>query len=140
MSHQSRSPVFAGAVVACEVVGAVAGLVAHGAAHAPEYALGSMLVYRCEIGLAVFLILYVGVVFARLAYNGQTPTRIGARGAELPDVKRPDLNLLSDALSESQTVARLLAELPDQVADQLNDLEQRVAILEQSSAAEGDHD
>jgi hypothetical protein len=126
MRHRShRSPIFASAVVLCAAAGAVAATFAAGPAHPHAYALNSMLVYRCEIGAVIFAVLYLGLVLVRLAYHGRTPTRIGAGGADLPD-----LDLLTGALADSQAAATLLAQVPRDVADQVAALEQRVADLE----------
>lgn len=134
MPHSSgRNPVFAGAVAACGAMGCGAGLLASSVAPAPEYALGSMLIYKFEIGLVVFLGLYLAIVLVRLAYHGRTPTRIGASGADLPDI-----STVSGALSELRATADLMSAIPREVAEHLAQLEQRLAVLEQRWTAEGD--
>ena len=134
MTEPGRTPAFAGAVTACGVLGAAAGFLADSAPRAPDYALDSMLVYRFEIGLVVFVGLYLALVLIRLAYHGRTPTRIGASGADFPDI-----GLLSNALSNLRDASGLMEAVPGEVADQIGDLEQRIATLEQREAVGGDH-
>jgi hypothetical protein len=52
----------------------------------PGYALESSLVYRVEIGLVVFVVLYAVVVLVRLAAHGLTPSRVGTGAVDLPQL------------------------------------------------------
>ncbi|HEY4810778.1 MAG TPA: hypothetical protein VIH71_06940 [Solirubrobacteraceae bacterium] len=135
-SGPSRSWGFAGAVLVCGVLGLAAAVFAGGARRPPAYALNSTLIYRCEIGGVVFVILYFVVVLTRLASYGRTPTSIGASGAKLPQLPHA---LLSDALAGYQTVAARLDELPDQIIDEMAALRHRVEALEQAPPAEREH-
>ena len=53
---------------------------------APTYALDAALIYRVEVGLAVFLALYAVAVLVRLAAHGLTPGRVGTSSVELPQL------------------------------------------------------
>jgi hypothetical protein len=129
-ASSKRSPGFAGVVIACGLLGLVAGLFVTGPKTPPTYALGSTLVYHAEIGSIIFLALYVLVVLTRLAYYGRTVTSIGAGGASLPDV-----GLLSTAIDESQAAATRLR----QIGIEVDLLRQRVMTLEQERSGESDH-
>ncbi|HXE45448.1 MAG TPA: hypothetical protein VN635_09625 [Conexibacter sp.] len=52
----------------------------------PAGALGCVLVWRVELGAVVFAGLYGVVVVARLALHGETLTRVGRDGIEIPRV------------------------------------------------------
>lgn len=130
LGASERSRGFAAVVLLCGLLGLAAGLFSGGANHPPPYALGSTLVYHAEIGLVIFLALYILVVLTRLAYYGRTLTSIGASGARIPDV-----GLLSSALDESQAAAGRLRE----VGIELDLLRQRLSTLEQTRSAESDH-
>jgi hypothetical protein len=136
MSEQRTRPnrLFAGVVIAATALGGTGGALVHGPQHPSEYALNSLLVYRIEVGLILFLALYISIVLVRLAYHGRTPSRIGAGGADLPDV-----SLIADALSEFEAAAAKLATLPPALADRVEELERRIAELEDKRGIEGIH-
>jgi hypothetical protein len=133
-ASRSRSPKFAVAVLTCVAVGLAAGVFASGAKQPPSYALESTLIYRGEIGFAVFMALYFLVVLTRLAYYGRSITSIGAGGAQLPDV-----GLLSDAVEETHAAAAGLRKVGEELSDELILLKDRVAELERARPAKGDH-
>lgn len=78
---------FASLVVLFAVTAAVCGLAADPPHPRPVYALESAAVYRAEIALAIFAALYLMTVTVRLAWHGQTFTRVGSV-LEVPDVRR----------------------------------------------------
>lgn len=55
----------------------------------PAVTLGSPLVWRVEIAAVVFTALYAVVVVVRLALHGETLTRVGRDGIEIPRVGSP---------------------------------------------------
>src|SRR4051794_27318882 len=61
----------------------------------PVYALGSNVVWRCEVGAVVFGILYVVTLILSLAWQGRAPKRIGGGPASVDttpqDVDSPQL-------------------------------------------------
>ncbi|HEX4807000.1 MAG TPA: hypothetical protein VFU94_13970 [Conexibacter sp.] len=59
---------------------------AHAPHRLPAVALGCVLVWRVEIGAIVFASLYGVVVVVRLALHGETLTRVGRDGIEIPRV------------------------------------------------------
>jgi hypothetical protein len=60
-------------------------LVAQPPRHLPNAALGAVLAWRVELAVLVFVAAYGAIVAVRLAFYGQTLTRIGSGGIEIPD-------------------------------------------------------
>jgi hypothetical protein len=52
----------------------------------PAVALGAVLVWRVEIATIVFAAVYSAIVVTRLALHGETLTRVGRDGIEIPRV------------------------------------------------------
>ncbi len=52
----------------------------------PAVALGAVVVWRVEVASVVFAALYAVLVVARLALHGETLTRVGRDGIEIPRV------------------------------------------------------
>lgn len=52
----------------------------------PATALGAVVVWRIEVAIVVFAALYGVVIVARLALHGETLTRVGRDGIEIPRV------------------------------------------------------
>jgi hypothetical protein len=81
------------AVLATVAAGVIAATTATPPRPVPGYALGAELVYRTQVGLAVFVALYAATALSRLAYHGRTLTEIGTTGIKLPDVGAVSDNL-----------------------------------------------
>jgi hypothetical protein len=90
----------------------------------PAVALASMLVWRVEVAAVVFAAAYAAIVTARLALHGQTYTRVGSGGIDIPQVARAertqatnrDVDLktsVNDLWSSFAALAERLAALED---------------------------
>jgi len=79
-----RRPFFLATVFAA-LLSTAAGLAAGAPRPVPAYALQAASVYRAEVGLALFAALHLVGVCLRLAWHGQTFTRIGST-LEVPEV------------------------------------------------------
>jgi hypothetical protein len=75
------------AVVLAALMLAVIGAVATPAPQRlPSIALGAVVVWRVELAVIVFVAIYGAIVATRLALHGETLTRIGRDGIEIPRV------------------------------------------------------
>ncbi len=97
------------AVLATVAAGMIAATTATPPRPVPGYALGAELVYRTQVGLAVFVALYAATALSRLAYHGRTLTEIATTGIKLPDV-----GAVSDNLEEHERRLRALEQAQDE--------------------------
>lgn len=88
-------------VLTFAAIAAIAGLTATPPRPTPVYALQSAAVYRAEVALAVFAALYLMAVIVRLAWHGQTFTRVGSV-LEVPEVRRT----IDDDTAEARPAGR----------------------------------
>jgi hypothetical protein len=82
----------------------------------PAYALDSGLVYKCEVALTLFLVLYLLVVAIALSFEGRTVGKITTAGFELP----------SD-LSSPMATLQALVDRQDQAEQKLIERDRRVS-------------
>jgi hypothetical protein len=75
---------FATLVCIAAILATGAGIDASPPRDVPSYALDSAIVYRCEVGLALFLGGYLFVIAIVLAFEGKTLGKISTAGIELP--------------------------------------------------------
>jgi hypothetical protein len=126
LPHPLKTRPFAFALIAAIVLSLVGGLrTPIPADGAPAYALQASIVYRIEVALAVFVALYLAAVTLRLAWYGRTFTRVGASGAEIPDVR-----LIQAGVDHARQAERLIQEIQAELAD-LQQLESRLSITEE---------
>jgi hypothetical protein len=88
----------------------------------PSYALDSVVVYKCEVGLVLFLLVYVFVATVSLAMEGRTLGKISTTGIELPGE-------LSASVAAQQELAEELGRVQREVTAQGADLAEDVACL-----------
>jgi hypothetical protein len=75
---------FAGLVLSAAVAALLTGAQASPPRDVPTYALDSVVVYKCEVALALFLASYLFVVAILLAMQGRTVGRVSTSGFDLP--------------------------------------------------------
>jgi hypothetical protein len=72
----------------------------------PAYALGTLLVWRVEVAAAVAAALYAAIVVIALAFEGQTISRLGPGGVDIPQRRRAAaLDVWNDAEEIRQSIA-----------------------------------
>jgi hypothetical protein len=90
----------------------------------PAYALEASIVYKIEIALAIFVALYIAVITLRLAWYGRTFTRVGASGAEIPD-----LSLVQAGVDHARNAERQIQSLQARL-EKVTELQVKVKSLE----------
>lgn len=91
---------FAALVCIAAIFAIGAGVEASPPRDVPSYALDSAIVYRCEVGLALFLGEYLFVIAIVLAFEGKTVGKISTTGIELPG------ELSSSIISQQELIDR----------------------------------
>jgi hypothetical protein len=118
-----RSASFLGVVAVSLVVSGVMGAVSDPPlAGAPGYALDSPLVYRLEVGVVFFLVLYSVAVLVRLAAHGLTPSRVGTAAVHLPQLM-DTVGIVNGELDAGRTVIDDMLSTVDDHAVRIADLE-----------------
>ncbi len=81
-------------------------------ARLPAVALGSVLVWRAEVAAALFAASYAAIVALRLALHGETLTRVGRDGIEVPRVgaAKAARQVLEDEIAARAAELHALAE------------------------------
>jgi len=77
---------------------------------APDYALSTLVVWRLEVAAAVAAALYLAIVVVALAWEGQTISRLGPGGVDIPP--RTGAATSSDAEVALRSVADILTAYP----------------------------
>lgn len=98
-------------------------------ARAPSYALGSLWLYRLEVGLAVFVVCYILALIVRLAWQGRSFGRFelpGGGGAQPADPAQK-LDKATEEVDEFQTATRERFKMAD---SSFADIESRLEALE----------
>ena len=108
-----RARLLPAAVLAALVLAVVGAIASPAPPRLPSIALGAVVVWRVEIAAIVFLAAYGAVVAARLALHGETLTRVGRDGIEIPRVRPSGAQASRGGEHLAASVAELQATIED---------------------------